>query len=86
MGVNSSTIADVVLVSVILPNDLTIEDLYVIVSDIGTDEMLIGMDIIALGDFCISNGNGKTLFSFVSPPFSDKIDLLKAAEEINAQN
>ena len=29
-------------------------------------DMIIGMDIIALGKFCIENENGNTVFSFVS--------------------
>jgi len=40
-------------------------------------DLLIGMDIIQLGDFVISNGAGKTLFTFAMPPFEDKIDLYK---------
>ena len=38
-------------------------------------DLLVGMDIIQLGDFSISNGAGKTLFTFAMPPFEDKIDL-----------
>jgi hypothetical protein len=37
-------------------------------------DLLIGMDIIQLGDFSISNGAGKTLFTFAMPSFEDKID------------
>jgi len=40
-------------------------------------EMLIGMDIISLGDFALSNGGDQTLFSFAVPPFLDKIDFSK---------
>ena len=45
--------------------------------------MLIGMDIIQLGDFSISNGAGRTLFTFVMPPFDDKIDLYAKALNVN---
>jgi hypothetical protein len=42
------------------------------------------MDIIMLGDFSISNGaDEKTLFSFVIPSFTDKIDLFEKAVLIN---
>jgi len=46
-------------------------------------DLLIGIDIIQLGDFSISNGGGKTLFTFVIPPFSDKTNLFKKAAEVN---
>jgi hypothetical protein len=48
--------------------------------------MLIGMDIIQLGDLSISNGAGKTLFTFAMPPFDDKIDLYEKAITINRRN
>ena len=37
-------------------------------------DVLIGMDIISMGDFCISNYNGKTLFSFRFPSIN-RVDL-----------
>jgi hypothetical protein len=46
--------------------------------------MLIGMDIIGLGDFSISNGENSTLFSFAVPPFTNKVDLLEKAEVSNS--
>jgi hypothetical protein len=36
-----------------------------------------------LGDFAISNGEGKTLFSFVIPPFKKKISFTENANAIN---
>ena len=30
-------------------------------------EVLIGMDIITVGDFVVTNRNGKTVFSFQTP-------------------
>jgi hypothetical protein len=42
-------------------------------------DLLIGMDIILLGDFSISNGDGKTLFSFAIPPFENKTDYYEKA-------
>jgi len=35
----------------------------------------------AMGDFNISNANGKTLFSFVIPPFKNKISYKKLIED-----
>ncbi|MDR1894625.1 MAG: hypothetical protein LBQ61_08080 [Spirochaetales bacterium] len=83
-GVNSSTIADIVLLSIGLPNGVLIPDIRVIVSPLGGQEdMLIGMDIIRLGDFSISNANNETLFSFAIPPFPEKIDLAEKSEAEN---
>lgn len=44
--------------------------------------LLVGMDIITLGDFCITNAYGKTTMSFIVPP-QREIDFVK---EINEQN
>jgi hypothetical protein len=49
-------------------------------------DMLVGMDIIRLGDFSISNGAGKTLFTFAMPPFENKTDLYEKALAVNKQN
>jgi predicted aspartyl protease len=83
-GVNSTSVADKVKISVILPNSVKVTDLTVMVCNLvpGVD-MLIGMDIIKCGDFSISNGGNETLFSFVMPPFPDKIDLFEKALMIN---
>jgi hypothetical protein len=47
--------------------------------------MLIGMDIIMMGDFVISNGGGTTLFSFAIPPLPQKIDLVDEADAENGK-
>jgi len=44
--------------------------------------MIIGMDIISLGDFALGNGNNQTLFSFAVPPFQEKIDFSKRQYEM----
>ena len=48
-------------------------------------DLLIGMDIIQLGDFHISNTGGHTLFSFVVPPLPEQFDLTKKADVLNNQ-
>ena len=57
------------LVDVSLSENVNIPDLRVCDSDIGEQNvgMLIGMDIIAQGDFSISNLDKKTVFSFRIP-------------------
>ena len=86
-GINNVSVADVVKISVGLPNQYMIDNVNVAVCNLveGID-LLIGMDIIALGDFSISNGGGKTLFSFVIPPFEDKTDHYEKAIAVNRQN
>jgi hypothetical protein len=44
------------------------------------------MDIILLGDFSISNGGGKTLFTFALPPFEKKTDHYEKAIAVNNRN
>lgn len=57
------------LVDIVLRNDVTVTDVQVFDSEIGNQgiDVLIGMDIISLGDFAVSNYNGKTQFSFRMP-------------------
>lgn len=62
-------IVNTYLVDVLLPNNVPVKDLMVCDSKIGSQGigMLVGMDIISKGDFCVSNYNGKTVFSFRMP-------------------
>lgn len=59
------------LVDVTLPNNVPVKDLMVCDSAIGSQGigMLIGMDIISQGDFCVTNFNGHTVFSFRMPSY-----------------
>jgi len=41
------------------------------------EDIIIGMDIISMGDFVITNARGKTLFSFVIPTLNKKISFSK---------
>lgn len=78
-GGTGSKIYECFLVDVGLPNQIIIPDLLVTSSDIdnlGLD-FIIGMDIITLGDFCVSSYQGKTTVSFRYPSIS-KIDLVKS--------
>jgi Retroviral aspartyl protease. len=83
-GIGSYCIADIVQVSIRLPNLVELKNARISVLNLVKDvDMLIGMDIIRLGDFSISNGAGKTLFTFAMPPFDDKIDLYEKAIAVN---
>jgi hypothetical protein len=77
-GIHSTKEVDVVLITIELPNRVIKKTIKVAVCDMASKpEMLIGMDIISLGDFALSNGNDQTLFSFAVSPFRDKIDFSK---------
>lgn len=57
------------MVNLILNNEVRIMNLVVMDSEIGNQgiDVLIGMDIISIGDFAVSNFDGKTQFSFRMP-------------------
>ena len=86
-GIGNYSIADIVRVSIRLPNMIELNNARISVLNLVKDvDMLIGMDIIRLGDFSISNGAGKTLFTFAMPPFEQKTDLYEKALEVNKRN
>jgi len=60
-------------VDIALPNKFIVPELIVVSGRCQEDDVLIGMDIINLGSFAISNFNNKTTFSFMIPS-TDKID------------
>ena len=84
-GVNSLEPCEQVLIHVGLPNIITVSDVRPAVCVFGPSDLgfIIGMDIIKLGDFMISNSQGKTLFSFVKPPLPMRINLAEQADNIN---
>lgn len=57
------------IINLILNNEVRIPNLIVMDSEIGKQgiDVLIGMDIISIGDFAVSNFEGRTQFSFRIP-------------------
>lgn len=57
------------VVDILLRNNVIVSDILVIGSEIGNQgiDLLIGMDIIGLGDFAVTNLNGLTQFTFRLP-------------------
>ena len=60
------------LVDIVLPNDsggVRIKDVVVCGTEIGAQgiSVLIGMDVITIGDFAVSNFDGKTVFTYRIP-------------------
>jgi len=71
------------LIDIGLPNGILIPDVRVTeASNLGNYDLLIGMDIITLGDFAITNGIGNTWFSFRIPPDGIQIDYVAKADAI----
>ncbi len=68
------------LVDIALPNKVIIQDVTVTEGSISSGiDALIGMDIIGLGDFAVSNFEGKTSFTYRIPS-KEKFDFVKAAK------
>ena len=81
-GIHSTQVVDIVYITIQLPNNVIKKNIEVAVCNIPSNVgMILGMDIIFLGDFALSNGNMQTLFSFATPPFKDKIDFSKRQYE-----
>jgi hypothetical protein len=79
--------ADFTLLSMHLTNNFIIEYCPIYVVDLPVNfDMVIGMDIISMGDFALCNTNNKTSFSFVIPPLPDGINLSEKAIEANRCN
>ena len=79
------------LVNIGLPNGVMIRyvrvtEVQLIPDDNASDDkqpqLLIGMDIISLGDFAVTNANSKTTFSFRIPSIQE-IDFVPDAQEKN---
>jgi len=64
---NGKSIAACYYVDILLPNSLTVSDVLVVEGTLDNFDVLIGMDIISMGDFAVSNYGGKTVFSFRTP-------------------
>jgi predicted aspartyl protease len=78
MGIHPSVVYQI---DILLPSNVGISDVRVAeFQDNGAFEILIGMDIIDLGDFAISNNGGKSIVSFRIPPSDCVIDFVR---EIN---
>ena len=71
------TLSNVYLTSIRLPNKVLIPQIRVTEGTIvGDAEVLIGMDIINMGDFAVTNKEGKTNFTFRMPSV-ECIDFVK---------
>ena len=75
-GVHGSALTPTYLVDIILPNKVKVTEVTVAQAPLtGDADVLIGMDIIGLGDFAVSSYKGATCFSF-RVPSKERIDFL----------
>lgn len=74
--------APIYMINLVLPNRVSIPHLRVTGTDLGEVPMLIGMDVLSMGDFAISNYNGKTIVNFRIPSFAD-IDYVSQLNSLN---
>lgn len=74
VGVHGQKLSNIYLIDVCLPNKVVVPE--ITVSEVPGltgegDDVLLGMDIIGLGDFAVSNYRGKTWFTFRMPSQED---------------
>ncbi len=68
-----------------LPNRVEIAGIRVTEGILKGCDVLIGMDIINMGDFAVTNRDGETIFSFQMPSIN-QIDFVKILEERESQD
>lgn len=80
---DGTSLANVYLVNIYLPNNLVIPSVRVTecADNAGNFGVIIGMDVITMGDFSITNLDGKTIVSFRIPSINT-IDYVKEAEQL----
>ena len=85
-GVHGSKEVNVYYVNITLNNDqITLNSLVTECEELSNDQsagMLIGMNVISLGDFSITNFDGKTVMSFRRPSLGI-VDFVKEINEFN---
>ena len=79
-GVTGSAVCSTYLIALSLPNGIIIPEIEVAdcAGNIGCD-VLIGMDVIGMGDFAVCNVSGNTTFSFRVPSVA-VVDFTPASE------
>lgn len=80
-GVHGAELAETFLANIGLPNGVAFPGVRVTKGKIVGADILIGMDIITIGDFAITNVGRKTVFSFRIPSIQT-IDYVKEANRL----
>ena len=76
---------DTFSVDILLPNDVLVQGVRVAKAVLKHGDVLIGMDILTLGDFAVTNAGGRTKFSFQIPSQED-IDFAAKTQQANLVN
>ncbi|MDR0322682.1 MAG: retropepsin-like domain-containing protein [Treponema sp.] len=63
--------SNIYVIHIYLPNGSRIFDVHVLEGTPNNCDMLIGMDVISLSDFAITNHNDRTMFSFRMPSMTE---------------
>lgn len=79
---NGESIVNVYAINLFLPNQVAFQFVKVTEGVLSGFDLLIGMDIITMGDFSITNVAGKTTFSFRVPSVKE-VDFVTEAERPN---
>lgn len=74
------SLVNVYLVNLVLPNQILIKDVRVTEGNLNGFGVLIGMDIINLGDFALTHRDNKTVFSFQIPA-THEYDFVKQIQQ-----
>jgi hypothetical protein len=82
-----TSVENVYLIDIILPNSIRIRDIDVTeCSELaGNFGVIIGMDVITLGDFAVTNVGDSSVFSFRCPS-TKTIDYVEKNKQLNAKN
>jgi hypothetical protein len=75
VSAHGSKPSDAYILDILMPDGILVKN--ILAAEIipsGSFDMIIGMNIISLGDFAISNDNGKTVMSFRLPAANIPID------------
>ena len=76
-GAGGAHKSSIFMLDVSLPSSVTIPSVRVAeFFDTGAFELIIGMDIITMGDFAVTNTDFKTTVSFRTPPADAPIDFM----------
>jgi predicted aspartyl protease len=78
---NGESIVNVYAINLFLPNQVAFQFIKVTEGVLSGFDLLIGMDIITIGDFSISNVGGKTTFSFRVPSIKE-VDFVKEHKDV----
>ncbi len=85
-SLNNTYLVNITLPDNVIIGNVRVTEVELIPDDNASDDqqpqLLIGMDIIGLGDFAVTNANGKTTFSFRMPSI-EEIDFIPAIQESN---